>query len=47
MNVAKQFPGAVVVVAQGNNAAMLVELYDKESTEQPDAFVMLSSFKKK
>jgi hypothetical protein len=46
MNVAKQFPGAVVVVAQGNNAAMLVELYDKESTEQPDAFVMLSSFKK-
>jgi hypothetical protein len=46
MNVAKQFPGAVVVVAQGNNAAMLVELYDKESTEQPDAFVMLSSFRK-
>ena len=46
MNAAKQFPGAVVVVAQGNNAAMLVELYDKDNTEQPDAFVMLSSFRK-
>ncbi len=46
MNAAKQFPGAVVVVAQGNNAAMLVELYKKESTEQPDALVMLSSFRK-
>jgi hypothetical protein len=46
MNAAKQFPGEIVVIAQGNNAAMLVELYEKENTEQPDALVMLSSFRK-
>jgi hypothetical protein len=45
MNTAKQYSGIVVVIAQGNNAAMLVELYEIKSTEAPEALVMLSSFR--
>jgi hypothetical protein len=45
MNIAKQYPGIVVVIAQGNNAALLVELYEKESTDLPNALIMLSSFR--
>jgi hypothetical protein len=45
MNVAKGYPGVLVVIAQGNNAALLVELYNKEDSQLPNALILLSSYR--
>jgi hypothetical protein len=45
MNTAKEYPGIVLVVAQGNNAAFLVNLYNQETSPLPNALIMLSSYR--
>ena len=45
MNTAKEYPGIVLVVAQGNNAALLVDLYNQEGSQRPNALIMLSSYR--
>ncbi len=45
MNIAKEYPGIVLVIAQGNNAAFLVDLYSQEGSQLPNAFIMLSSYR--
>lgn len=45
MNTAKEYPGIVLVIAQGNNAALLVDLYNQEGSQQPNALIMLSSYR--
>ncbi len=44
MKKAQEYPGIVIVIAQGNNAALLVDLYDKEKNKPANALLMLSSF---
>ncbi len=44
MTKAKEHPGVVLVIAQGNHAAMLVDLIDNEQNEAANALIMLSSF---
>ncbi len=46
MKKAQEYPGIVIVIAQGNNAALLVDLYDKEKNKPANALLMLSSFRK-
>ena len=45
---ASEYPGIVVIVAQGNHGVMLVELFDQENTNQdittPNAVILLSSY---
>ena len=45
MNIAKEYPGIVLVIAQGNNAALLVELYNQEGNQLPNALVLLSGYR--
>ncbi|PKG85299.1 DUF3530 domain-containing protein [Colwellia sp. 75C3] len=45
MNTAKEYPGIVLVIAQGNNAALLVDLYSQEDSQRPNALIMLSSYR--
>ncbi|HCM48117.1 MAG TPA: DUF3530 domain-containing protein [Colwellia sp.] len=45
MNSAKEYPGIVLVIAQGNNAALLVDLYSQEDSQRPNALIMLSSYR--
>lgn len=53
MNLAKEYPGIVIVIAQGNNGALLIDLFSDEenssSTEselqRPNAMVLLSSYR--
>ncbi|PKI13114.1 DUF3530 family protein [Colwellia sp. 12G3] len=45
MNTAKEYPGIVLVIAQGNNAALLVDLYSQEGSQRPNALIMLSSYR--
>jgi hypothetical protein len=45
MNTAKEYPGIVLVIAQGNNAALLVDLYSQEDSQPPNALVILSSYR--
>lgn len=53
MNLAKEYPGIVIVIAQGNNAALLVELFSDEGAndtknnglQKPNAIVLLSSYR--
>ena len=45
MNTAKEYPGIVLVIAQGNNAALLVDLYSQEGSQLPNALIMLSSYR--
>jgi len=45
MNTAKDYPGIVLVIAQGNNAALLVDLYNQEGNQLPNALIMLSSYR--
>ena len=40
---AKNYPGIIVVVAEGHNAAILLSIYQQEMTEQPTALVMLGA----
>ena len=44
MNKAKEHPGVVLVIAQGNHAAMLVDLIENEQNEAANALIMLSGF---
>jgi len=45
MNIAQKYPGIVLVVAQGNNAALLVDLYSQEGNQLPNALILLSSYR--
>ncbi len=45
MNTTKEYPGIVLVIAQGNNAAFLVDLYSQEGSQLPNALIMLSSYR--
>jgi len=44
----KEYPGIVIIIAQGNNAGMLVDIFDQQSTYQsgntPNALILLSSY---
>lgn len=37
------FPGIFVVVSEGNNAAILLDLFEQQQLPEPNAFVMLSA----
>ena len=41
---AKVLPGIVIVIAQGNNGALLVEVYD-QADDKPSALILLSSYR--
>lgn len=45
MNIAREYPGIVLVIAQGNNAALLVDLYDQDDSQVPNALILLSSYR--
>ena len=45
MNTAKEYPGIVLVIAQGNNAALLVDIYSQDDSQQPNALILLSSYR--
>ena len=45
MNTAKEYPGIVLVIAQGNNGALLIDTLNKEGTQQPNAIILLSSYR--
>jgi len=45
MNIAQESPGIVLVIAQGNNAALLVDLYSQEDSQLPNALILLSSYR--
>ena len=49
MNLAKKYPGIVIVIAQGNNGALLVKLFSDNETgnglQIPNALVLLSSYR--
>ena len=45
MNTARKYPGIVLVIAQGNNAALLVDIYSQDDSQQPNALIMLSSYR--
>ncbi len=45
MNTAKEYPGIVLVISQGNNAALLVELYNEEGNPPPNALILLSAYR--
>ncbi len=45
MNIAQEYPGIVLVIAQGNNAALLVDLYSQEGSQLPNALILLSSYR--
>ncbi|WP_181902264.1 DUF3530 family protein [Thalassotalea euphylliae] len=43
MEKAAEFPGIFLVIAQGNNAAILMDLYEQAAVEQPNALITLSA----
>jgi len=53
MNLAKEYPGIVIVIAQGNNGALLVDLFSNDEgsstksngLQMPNALVLLSSYR--
>lgn len=45
MNTAKEYPGIVLVISQGNNAALLVDIYSQEGSILPNALILLSSYR--
>lgn len=44
----KEYPGIVIIIAQGNHGGMLVDIFDEQSTNQngmtPNALILLSSY---
>lgn len=44
----KEYPGIVMIIAQGNHSAMLVDIFEQQSTNQngitPNALILLSSY---
>ena len=45
MNTAKEYPGIVLIIAQGNNGALLVDIYNEEDSQRPNALILLSSYR--
>lgn len=51
INTAKEYPGIVVIIAQGNNGALLVDLLNNNGVEgntkitEPNALILLSSYR--
>jgi len=45
MNTAREYPGIVLVIAQGNNAALLIDLYSQPGSQRPNALILLSSYR--
>lgn len=45
MNTAKEYPGIVLVISQGNNAAFLIDLYNQDGNQRPNALILLSSYR--
>lgn len=45
MNTAKDYPGIVLVIAQGNNGALLIDTIAEEDSQQPNALILLSSYR--
>ena len=45
MNTARKYPGIVLVIAQGNNAAFLVDLYNQDGSQKPNTLIMLSGYR--
>ncbi|MEI6895421.1 MAG: DUF3530 family protein [Colwellia sp.] len=45
MNTAKEYPGIVLVIAQGNNGALLMDIYSQEASQHPNALILLSSYR--
>jgi len=43
MEKAADYPGIFLVIAQGNNAAVLLDLYQTEALKKPNAFIALSA----
>ena len=43
MEKAAEYPGVFLVIAQGNNAAILLDLYEQAAVEQPNALITLSA----
>ena len=41
---AKSYPGVIIVVAEGSNSAVLLDIYQQALVPAPAAFVMLSSY---
>ncbi len=44
MTEAKKNPGIVIIIAQGNNGAMLTDLYQKNKNKPANALILLSSY---
>lgn len=47
MTKSKEYPGIVIVIAQGNHGAMLVDIFDQQAATKnstPNALILLSSF---
>jgi hypothetical protein len=42
---AESYPGAFIIVAQGNNAALIVELIQQQKIAAPSALILLSSYR--
>lgn len=41
---AKNYPGGIIVVAEGSHAAFILDIYQKKLVNEPSAFVMLSAY---
>ncbi len=44
MAMAEDYPGIIMVISQGNNAAQLQALYHDDKLEKPNVFIMLSAY---
>ena len=40
----KEYPGIVIIIAQGNHGGMLVDIFDEQSGTTPNALILLSSY---
>ncbi|TYK67460.1 DUF3530 family protein [Colwellia echini] len=45
MNTAKEYSGIVLVIAQGNNGALLVDILSQTDSQRPNALILLSSYR--
>jgi hypothetical protein len=48
MTKSKEYPGIIMIIAQGNHGAMLVDIFDQQDSNQngtpPNALILLSSY---
>lgn len=40
----KDYPGIVIIIAQGNHGGMLVDIFDQQNSTMPNALILLSSY---